>query len=55
MVRLARQSSPQAPLERPEVSRLASEGGAMHSAQRGEPLGVVATEVGVEALVRVDA
>jgi hypothetical protein len=41
--------------DRPQVGRLADEGGAVDAGKSGEPVAVVAAEVLVQALVGVDA
>ena len=45
----------QATLDRPQVGRLASEGGAVHRGQAGEEVAVMAAEMGEDALVVVQA
>lgn len=53
--RRAREEAPQLLFGPPEVGRLTTESGAVHLSECGEQLGVVATEVGEEARVGIDA
>jgi hypothetical protein len=52
---LAEQLLVELSFDRPQIRRLAGEGGAVHAAQGREPVAPVATEVLVQALVGVDA
>jgi hypothetical protein len=52
---LAEQLLAELGVDRPQVRRLAHEGGAVDAAQGGEPVAVVAAEMLVQALVGVDA
>ncbi len=54
-VHLAEQPLAELGLDRPQVGRLADEGGAVDAAQGGEPVAPVAADVLEDALVGVDA